>query len=201
MKMTRCRSHSLNNIHFVTTATFKRLPIFKNEFACEIFLDVLEELRSAHKLKVAGYVLMPEHVHMLLNPLDVKIGVIMRKLKGKSGRLIVDWIKEQGRGASLANLSIKHRTRRQDFAVWQKDYSSIDIYSAKFFGQKLTYIHRNPVEAGLCADASDWKYSSYNVYLSHEPGEVPFEIDPHPFWNHLEIEEYFGNYDPETTSV
>lgn len=201
MKMTKFRSHHLNNIHFVTTATFHRLAIFKNEFACEIFVKVLEELREVHKLKVPGYVLMPDHVHMLLNPLDVKIGVVMRKLKGKTGRLIVDWIKENGRNDSLASLSIKHRTNRQDFAVWQRDYSSIDISSPKFFAQKLTYIHKNPVAAGLCAEPGDWKYSSFRSYQPHEPGEVPFEIDKNPLWNHLEIEEFFENSRNDEASV
>ena len=67
MKMTRFRSRHLNNVHFVTTVTFKRLPIFRSEEACKIFVNVLDELRKTHKLRVSGYVIMPDHVHLLLN--------------------------------------------------------------------------------------------------------------------------------------
>jgi putative transposase len=190
MKMTKFWTHSLNNIHYVTTVTYDRIPIFKNDYACEIFISVLDDLRQIHKLKVIGYVIMPDHVHLLLNPLDVKIGVIMRKLKGKTGKLIVEWLKEHGRPASLEMLSIRDKTKRQNYAVWQRDFSSIDIVSPKFFGQKLIYIHKNPVAAGLCSEPGDWKFSSYNAYFPHEPGSVPLEIDLRPLWNRLEIEDF-----------
>ena len=190
MKMTRFRSHSLNNIHYVTTATFKRIPIFKNEYACEIFVNVLDELRRTHKLKVSGYVIMPDHVHLLLNPLDVTIAVIMRKLKGKSGRLIVDWLREYGRRSSLEMLSIADRTDRQSYAVWQRDFSAIDILSSKFFAQKLKYIHMNPVAAGMCYQPGDWKYSSYNSLYRQSVEEVPFKVDRQPLWLRSEIDEF-----------
>lgn len=190
MKMTRFRSRHLNNVHFVTTATFKRIPIFKNEFACDIFVNVLDELRETHKLKVAGYVIMPDHIHLLLNPLDVTIAVIMRKLKGKSARLIVDWLRKNGRDSSLEKLSIADKTERQSYAVWQRDFSAIDIVCPKFFQQKLGYIHMNPVAAGMCQQPGDWKHSSYNSLLPYGSVEVPFKVDQQPLWLRSEIDKF-----------
>ena len=174
-RMRLFKSKEKNTFHYVTTVTFRRLPIFRRDEPCQIFVDVLDEIKKANPFKLVGYVIMPDHVHLILNPLECEISVVVRKIKGKSARLILDWLKVNNYAESLSKLVI--RSSKQTHAVWQKEFSAIDLWSPKFINQKLNYVHLNPVRAGLCDHPAKWKWSSCRAYLPHAPGEVPIEID------------------------
>jgi putative transposase len=149
------KSKEKNNFHYITSVTYKRLPIFQKEKPCQIFIDNLRELKERHPLKLIGYVIMPDHFHLIVNPIECDISVVLRKLKGKSAKLIIDWLKEENHQSSLNKLELK--IKKREYAVWLKDSSSIDLFSHKFLRQKLRYIHNNPVKAGLCEHPKDWK--------------------------------------------
>ena len=68
-----------------------------------------------------------------------------------------------------------------------KEFSAVDIWSRRFIRQKLHYIHMNPVRAGLCKHPGEWRWSSYNAYLTHEPGSVPIEVDHRWLWTEEEL--------------
>jgi putative transposase len=174
------KSSEPNTFHYITAVTFQRVPIFLNDIACGLFIETLAEIRSIHPLKLVGYVIMPDHVHLIINPKIAEISVILRKVKGKSARKILDWLIENGHDKSLnkLRLDVKHR----EYAVWQKDSSSIDLFSPRFLRQKLNYIHMNPVRADLCEAPQDWRWSSYSAYFPKAAIEVPIQIDINPFW-------------------
>ena len=177
------KSRDPNTIHYVTAVTFRRVPIFRSDMACSLFINTLDETRSKYPFKLVGYVVMPDHVHLLLNPQSCDIGDLMRRLKGVSARRILDWLREEGRASSLAKLRLDNPQRRSHtHAVWLKDFSAVDLWSPKFIRQKLHYIHCNPVRAGLCEHPANWRWSSYQAYLSHEQGDVPIEMDWRAFW-------------------
>ncbi|NNE98183.1 MAG: transposase [Pyrinomonadaceae bacterium] len=179
------KSKEPNIFHYVTAVTHKRLPIFRNEKACQIFIDTLVELKSIHPFKLIGYVIMPDHFHLIFNPIESDVSVILRKLKGKSAKLILDWLEEEGHDTSLRKLELNIKGRRH--AVWLKDSSAIDLFSHKFLRQKLRYIHLNPVEAGLCSEPKDWKWSSFCAYFPKYGGDVPVGIDLQAYWNEEEL--------------
>lgn len=179
------KSKEKNTFHYVTTVTYNRVKIFNDETACQIFTDCLNELRSIHPFKLIGYVIMPDHVHLILNPIECDISLIMRKLKGKSAKLILDHLREENKPLNSLELNIQDR----NLAVWLKDFSSIDLSSHKFIRQKLGYIHMNPIRAGLCDHPAKWKWSSYRAYLPHQPSEVPLEMDLRGYWTDDEFAE------------
>lgn len=181
------KSKGRNTFHYVTTVTYNRVKIFDDETACQIFINGLVELRRIHPIKLIGYVIMPDHVHLILNPLECDISLIMRKLKGKSAKLILDYLRDQNQPLDSLELNIQDRT-----AVWLKDFSSIDLSSHKFIRQKLGYIHMNPVRAGFCDHPAKWKWSSYRAYLPHKPDEVPIEMDLRGYWTDAEFSERKG---------
>ena len=189
MKMNRFKTDEFNNFHYVTAVAYKRLPIFKSQKSCEILIEVIEEIRQIHPFKLIGYVIMPNHVHLILNPLEEKIGVLMRKIKDKSAHLIVEWLKENNFTESLNKLLLTAKNERQTYAVWQRDFSAIDLWSPKFLRQKLKYIHLNPIRANLCDHPAKWKFSSYYAYLPHEKGAVPIEVDWQSYWKEDKREE------------
>lgn len=181
------KSSDANTFHYVTAVTFNRVRIFGSEIACQLFVETLAELRVLHPFKIVGYVIMPDHVHLIINPVRPEISVILRKLKGKSARKILDWLIADGYSESLDKLRLSVKDR--DFAVWQKDSSSIDLFSPKFLQQKLDYIHMNPVRAKLCESPQEWTGSSYRAYFPNAAiDRVPIGVDLNPFWTKGEIE-------------
>ena len=186
------KSNEPNTFHYVTLVTFNRVPVFRSEQACEIFIDVLREVREKYPYKLIGYVLMLDHVHAIVNNRSGTISDWLRRVRGNSARKILAWLREERHLMSLKKLALAHPQKRQHtHAVWQKDPSVIDLWSHRFIRQKLNYLHLNPVRAGLCEHPADWKWSSYRAYLSHKVGEVPIEVDWQAYWkeDELEIEE------------
>jgi putative transposase len=183
------KSNEPNTFHYVTLVTFNRVPVFRSERVCEIFIGVLKEVREKYPYKLIGYVLMPDHVHAIINNRSGTISDWLRRARGNSARKILTWLREERHLMSLEKLALPHPQKRQHtHAVWQKDPSVIDLWSHRFIRQKLNYLHLNPVRAGLCEHPADWKWSSYRAYLPHKVGEVPIEVDWQAYWKKDELE-------------
>ena len=180
------KSHDPNLFHYVTAVTFHRVPVFRSERACAIFIEALAHTRLRCPFKLVGYVVMPDHVHLLVNPRNSDISQMMKHVKGKPAHDIIEWLRTEKHEGSLAKLALNVVQKRSHrYAVWLKDFSAIDIYSVKFVQQKLQYIHNNPVRAGLCGHPAEWRWSSYRAYFPHEPGSVPIEVDWQAYWKDL----------------
>ncbi len=149
----------------------------------------MREVRERYPYKLIGYVLMPDHVHAIINNHSGTISDWLRRVRGNSARKILDWLREERYLASLKKLALNPPQKRQHtHAVWQKDPSVIDLWSHKFIRQKLNYLHLNPVRAGLCEHPADWKWSSCRAYLPHAIGDIPIEIDWQAYWTDEELE-------------
>ena len=134
------RFRTFGHNHFVTFSCYHRLPYLNNEHARTIFLEELERLRQRHRFHVYGYVLMPEHVHLLMSePPEIKLSGIFRALKTETSK--------QLKG---------ERTR-----FWQLNYYDFNVFTHPKFSEKLRYMHRNPVKRGLVENPADWPWSSY----------------------------------------
>jgi putative transposase len=183
------KSNEPNTFHYLTMVTFNRVPIFRSDKVCEIFVDTLREVRERYPYKLIGYVLMPDHVHAIINNHSGTISDWLRRVRGNSARKILYWLREERHLASLKKLALNPPQKRQHtHAVWQKDPSVIDLWSDKFIRQKLNYLHLNPVRGGLCEHPADWKWSSCRAYLPHGAGDVPIEIDWQAYWKDEELE-------------
>jgi REP element-mobilizing transposase RayT len=177
------KSNEPNTFHYVTLVTYNRVPIFRSDHACQIFVDTLAEVRRRFPYKLVGYVIMPDHVHAIINRSVDKISDWLRRVRGNSARKILTWLREEQHLMSLKKLELSvAQKRHHTHAVWQKDPSVIDLWSPKFVRQKLNYLHLNPVRAGLCQHPAEWKWSSYRAYLPHQAGDVSIEIDWQAYW-------------------
>ena len=166
-------------IHFITTRTRHGISYFKKERNCLILLKVIQELRQGLHFKLLGYVIMPDHLYCLIES-DIKgdysISYIMMRIKGYSARIInlaeaetsakreVDhqWSAEAEQGVDHNCLGEGSASPYHN--IWQKSFYDISIFSEKFLEQKLTYIHNNPIRAGLVQDLADYPWSSYQNY-------------------------------------
>ena len=178
------KSKEKNLVHYVTCVTFGRLPVFRSNDICSLFIDALEETRVKDPFKLIGYVIMPDHIHLLANPIELNISRVVGKLKGRAATKILKSLRMQSCCEVLDKFQLPQPLKSgQTHAVWLKDFSSIDIWSHKFIRQKLHYIHMNPVRAGFCDHPAKWRWSSYHAYLPHKAGEVPIEIDWRWLWS------------------
>jgi putative transposase len=132
------RFHHSGQSHFVTFCCYHRHRLLTTDESRRVFESALERVRRGFRLEVYGYVVMPEHVHLLLSePRRDTLADALKSLKqGVSRRLIGD---------------AEH--------FWQKRYYDFNIRNYPQFVEKLRYIHRNPVKAGLCERQEDWEWS------------------------------------------
>jgi putative transposase len=122
----------------------------------DVVLRVLHEVRGPDDFGLHGYVVMPDHIHLLLWPRGVSLIRILRDLKSKSGYAIA-----------------KNRCRHGP--IWQRSYFDFICRRTRDFSAKLEYIHRNPVSAGLVEKAEDWRWSSVRHYTKQ--GLPPIVVD------------------------
>ena len=150
------RFHNTGQSHFVTFCCYHRRPLFTANRHMEIFERALERVRKSFNLRIYGYVVMPEHIHLLLSePHRETLANALKSLKqGVARRLIGD---------------ADH--------FWQKRYYDFNIRNYPQFIEKLRYIHRNPVKRGLCDQAGDWKWSSFRHYATGSEGRVEIESE------------------------
>ena len=140
--------------HFVTFCCYHRRPWFTTNTSRQTFETALERVRGSFGLWVYGYVVMPEHVHLL-------IGEPQR-------RTLADALKPLKQGVS-------RRLIGEAEHFWQKRYYDFNIRNQRQFAEKLRYIHRNPVKRGLCERPDDWEWSSFRHYATGIEGR--FEIE------------------------
>jgi putative transposase len=142
-------------LHFITFSCFNRAPLLSAPRSREIFEETLERARGWYGFYVSGYVVMPEHVHLLIT-------------EPERGRL------------SLAIQMLKQNVARELRApeggpFWLERYYDFNVWTEKKRIEKLRYMHRNPVKRGLVARPQDWPWSSFCHYVSGVEGAVEIE--------------------------
>ena len=121
------RFQETGQLHFLTFSCYKRRPNFANAPSRTTFETSLERARQHYGLCVYGYVVMPEHIHMLVNePERGSLSRVMQSLKQSVARTLA--------------------LRAAD-PFWQARYYDFNVWSEHKFVEKLRYIHRNPVNA------------------------------------------------------
>jgi putative transposase len=154
MKNPRIRYQQTGEFHFLTFSCYRRRPYFARRTAMDIFEDALERVRVRYLFVVAGYVVMPEHVHLLVN--EPRRGLLSRAIQA-------------------LKLSVSMRSQERPF--WQAHYYDFNVSGHEKFVEKLRYIHRNPVRRGLVAKPEDWKWSSFLHYQTGMVGTVEIESE------------------------
>ena len=153
---------------FVTTTIVGWIPVFSERYIATEALCLFENLRTELKMIVYGYVLMPSHLHAIVEfSRRGGISVFMRKWKSKTANDVrnfcetehPEWIERFRRSAERYNL-----TQFQTFQVWQPRFDEKAIRDDSEFIAKLNYMHGNPLKHNLVDDCQDYPYSSFADY-------------------------------------
>jgi REP element-mobilizing transposase RayT len=164
---------------FISGSAYRRTPIFRNAKASDLFLQTLEAYRRKYGFLILGYVLMPDHYHLLVwFPENGRFVDFLRDFKSLVGRRIIDWLKEENLVRLLARFQIAHpRQRRRDakYCVLQYNNYIKAILTPEGLWKTLEYIHLNPVKAGLACAPEDYALSSAGDYIGKKSKIVEVE--------------------------
>src|SRR6266849_5289823 len=133
---------------FVTTVAWQRTPLFRNPQKAELMMDVLAHYREQKKYVLHEYVVMPDHLHLLLTPAaDISLERAVQLIKGGfSYRL--------GKAVSA---------NAKRGLVWQESFTNHRIRDERDYAQHGDYIRMNPVRARLAETPELYPYSSANA--------------------------------------
>jgi len=154
MKGQRIRYQQTGEIHFLTLSCYRRRPYLSTAAAMELIEDALERVRCRYLFVIAGYVLMPDHVHLLVS--EPKRSILNRAIQA-------------------LKLSVSVQSAQRPF--WEARYYDFNVHNEEKRVEKLRYMHRNPVKRGLVERPEDWPWSSFRHYASGLEGTV--EIESH----------------------
>jgi putative transposase len=168
------RHYGWGHLHFITCSCYHRLPLLGTPSARGVFVKTLGELRHNHGFPLIGYVVMPEHVHLLIGePARGTPSTVMQMLKQHVSRKL-----RTGGGD------------RRTTPFWQPRFYDFNVWSTKKKNEKLGYMHTNPVKRELVVHPKDWPWSSYSFYsrqgvcliaMDTVPRNHKFESqNPHP---------------------
>ncbi len=186
------RYQQSGSLHFITFSCYRRQPLLMKHGAAQMFEQALEEARVKYGFFVFGYVVMPEHVHLLVSePERGTLATAIKALKQSVARRQV----KLGGGLRSSKQKDPHKQKplvwgtqnpRGTQHFWQKRYYDFNVCTPEKRVEKLKYIHRNPVHRGLVARSEDWPWSSYRHYALGELGTVQIE-SPVAAWKRRQV--------------
>ena len=162
------RTYGAHHLHFITCSCYRRLPLLHTARSRDRLLAILEQTRERYRFVVVGYVVMPEHIHLLLTEPEMGTpSTVMQVLKQRSARALLPKKKRA---------DVRQRCLFQDASprtpFWQARFYDFNVWTTKKRVEKLRYMHRNPVKRGLVGAPEQWRWSSYRLYFLAEAGPV-----------------------------
>ena len=149
------RFQQAESLHFITFSCFHRLPYLATPKSKDRIEEVLERIRFRHEARIDAYVLMPEHVHLLMNEPPILVGQFLKSFKQTTSRHL--------------------KGEREQF--WQIRYFDANIRGEQERTDVIRYIHRNPVKRGLVASPEGYRWSSFNHYATGKRRTVEIESE------------------------
>ena len=160
--------HEPGDLHELTFSCYRRMPLLTNDVWREMFFRSIEKAITRWNFRLVAFVLMPEHVPLLVYPttpgveIDNLLSAIKQPYSVKIKNLLV------ASGSDLVNrLTVQERPGKTAFRYWQEgpEYDR-NLSSRKAVLSAIDDIHRNPIRRGLVDDVAHWKWSSARWYAS-----------------------------------
>ena len=160
------RFYGGDHLHYITCSCYRRRPLLSTARRRDAFLRALEQVRRRYDFTVVGYVVMPEHLHLLISePAEGDPSLVMKALKQRVARRLM----RRKKRTSQSDLWSEPEAERH---FWQKRFYDFNVWSRRKEVEKLRYMHRNPVKRGLVSSPELWRWSSFRAYAYGEKGLV-----------------------------
>lgn len=159
-------------LYFLTLQVVFWLDVFTRKEYRDVFIDSLVFCRKHKSLEVFAYVIMSNHVHLMVRSQSGKLSDTIRDLKKFTAKTIIDSIKNENESrkkwllSEMAFAARKHK-RNSNYQMWTHENHAVELTSNIMMDQRLDYIHQNPVEAGIVANPEEYLYSSARNYCKN----------------------------------
>ena len=159
---------------FVTFCIHRSIAILTNDPFRRIVVDAIDKSRAVHGFALLAYVVMPEHVHLVLRPPEVmKLGTVVGEIKRIAVKeILIHLSNADGQAVDRLTVSRNSVERR---VLWQRRCYDHNCRNEKSVWEKVSYCHQNPVKRGLVKKAEDWEWSSCRWYEGDR--DVPLQMD------------------------
>ena len=168
------RYYGQGHLHFVTFSCYRRLSMLGTVLARNVFVAELRRVRREYEFLLIGYVVMPNHVHLLMSePKKGTPSTVLQMLKQRVSRKM----RMKGRATPKGQLALNFLNSTADLPqFWQPRFYDFNVYSHRKKMEKLDYMHANPVARGLVERPQDWPWSSFSFYSKGESGLVEIDL-------------------------
>ena len=163
--------HDPGHVHELTFSCFHRWPSLTNDAWREMLAESINRATERHRYRLTAFVFMPEHVHLLVYPLDEagKIDSLLNAIKRPFSYRIKQ-VLLGSRSPLLQRLTVRQRPGVTTFRYWQEGPGyDRNLSKPATVLAAIDYLHHNPVRRGLVKGAADWKWSSARFYLVDPP--------------------------------
>jgi len=164
MGRSRYKIYEPTHPHFITCTILHWIPIFTNKESVSIIIDSLKYLQKSDNLKIYAYVILENHLHMVVS--SDNLSQTIKKFKSYTAKEIIKLLHKNGVKTILEQLAFykkAHKTHTE-YQVWQEGFQPKLILNEKMMIEKINYIHQNPVKRGYVDECKHWRYSSARDY-------------------------------------
>jgi REP element-mobilizing transposase RayT len=157
--------------HFITATVVDWIDVFTRKVYRDEVIKCFDYCIKNKGMIIYGYVIMSNHIHMVVQSKDGKLSDLLRDFKKFTATAILNKIQtepESRREWMLERfkLATQSHSRNKNYQFWRYGNHPEEIYTNKFMWSKLDYIHLNPVRSGLVEKASHYIYSSASNYVN-----------------------------------
>jgi REP element-mobilizing transposase RayT len=178
----RYKVHDDTIPHFITFTVVGWMDVFTRELYKDIFIESLAYCVHNKGLCLHAWVIMTNHVHLIVSSQESKLECIVRDIKKYTSKKIIYAIEEnksESRKEWMMNM-FKYigsgNSRNKQYQFWKNNYHPVELSRDFIKNQRLNYLHENPVRAGLVWEPWHYKYSSAIDYYTNEKGLISVDI-------------------------
>jgi len=171
------RYNDAGHARALTFCCLRRQKFLASPRTSQWLVDAIDLARRKHQFNLWAYVIMPEHVHLIVCPRrdDYDVSRFLSTLKLSVTRKALAFVRQE-KPTSLPLMLDAQPNGNSHYRFWQRGGGfDRNLWSEKVIFAEIDYIHANPVRRGLCAKPEEWAWSSAGDYGSHGPG--PLSID------------------------
>lgn len=157
--------------HFVTLTLVEWIDLFSRERYKEIIIDNLNYCIKNKGLKVYAYVIMPNHIHMIIKSVgEQSLSELIRDFKRYTAKVLYEKLKSDNKESRRSWLlriieeEAQKSASNKKIKVWRHENHPVVLETNEMIDDRLHYIHANPVRSGICFKGEDYKYSSACQY-------------------------------------
>lgn len=165
-----------NGQHFVTFTVHQWVDVFTRNCYKDIIIESLKHCQKEKGLKIFAWVIMSNHVHLIIQSDFVNLSDIIRDFKKYTASQVVKAI-ENNPQESRKKWLLWLLKKEDKIWFWEEGYHGIEILTKVFYDTKKDYIHENPVRAGIVEKEEEYLYSSAGDYNGSRKGMIDIEFE------------------------